>query len=74
MENGRLKDRQKAERQIGRLQERNSRSASLFTVTVTETGAGEEKRLKMDIWKNEGLLSRPKIIENVVQQNALFKA
>jgi hypothetical protein len=28
-----LKDRQKAERQIGRLQERNSRSAS-FTVTV----------------------------------------
>jgi transposase len=53
MENGRLKDRQKAERQIGRLQERNSRSASLFTVTVTETGAGEEKRLKMDIRKNE---------------------
>jgi hypothetical protein len=34
MENGRLKDRQKAERQIERLQERNSRSASLFTVTV----------------------------------------
>jgi len=53
MENGSLKDRQKAERQIGRLQERNSRSASLFTVTVTETGAGEEKRLKMDIRKNE---------------------
>ena len=33
--------------------ERNSRSASLFTVTVTEIGAGEEKRLKMDIRKNE---------------------
>ncbi|HEY5522046.1 MAG TPA: IS1634 family transposase [Desulfuromonadaceae bacterium] len=53
MENGRLKDRQKAERQIGRLQERNSRSASLFTVTVTETGIGEEKRLRMDVRKNE---------------------
>lgn len=53
MESGRLKDRQKAERQIGRLQERNSRSASLFTVTVTETGTGEEKRLRMDVQKNE---------------------
>jgi transposase len=51
MEHGKLKDLHKAERQIGRLQERNSRTASLFTVTVTETGI--EKRLKMDIRKNE---------------------
>ncbi|CBE67849.1 MAG: hypothetical protein F9K13_03950 [Candidatus Methylomirabilis oxygeniifera] len=36
-EQGRLRDRQKAERRIRRLLERNSRAASLFTVTVTET-------------------------------------
>lgn len=53
MEAGRLRDRQKAERQIGRLQERNGRAASLFTVTVTETGAGKEHRLKMNILKDE---------------------
>ena len=53
MEAGRLRDRQKAERQIGRLQERNGRAASLFTVTVTETGTGKEQRLKMDVQKNE---------------------
>jgi transposase len=33
---GRIRDRQKVARQIGRLLERNSRAASLFTVTVTE--------------------------------------
>jgi transposase len=53
METGRLRDREKAERQIGRIQERNSRAASLFTITVTETGTGEEKRLKMEVRKNE---------------------
>lgn len=53
METGRLKEREKAERQIGRIQERNSRAASLFTVTVTEIGTGKEKRLKMDVRKNE---------------------
>ncbi|MEW6327281.1 MAG: IS1634 family transposase [Thermodesulfobacteriota bacterium] len=53
IETGKLKDRQKAERQIGRLQERNSRAASLFTVTITETGTEKEKRLKMTLEKNE---------------------
>jgi transposase len=53
METGRLRDRQKAERQIGRLQERNGRAASLFTVTVTETGTGKEQRLNMNILKSE---------------------
>ena len=38
---GRIRDRQKVERQIGRILERNSRAASLFTVTVT----GKENRL-----------------------------
>jgi transposase len=49
---GKLKDRQKAERSIGRLQERNSRAASLFTITVTDTGTEKEK-LKMTVRKNE---------------------
>jgi len=46
---GRIRDRQKVERQIGRLLERNSRAASLFTITVTEKDA----RLAIDIRKNE---------------------
>jgi len=50
---GRLKDRQQAERRIGRLLERNSRAASLFTVTVHETGAGKQRRLAIDIKKSE---------------------
>ncbi|HAM51624.1 MAG TPA: IS1634 family transposase [Nitrospiraceae bacterium] len=50
---GKLRDRQKAERRIGRLLERNSRAASLFDVTVTETGAGKNKRLSVKIIKNE---------------------
>jgi transposase len=50
---GKLKDRQKAERRIGRLQERNSRAASLFTITVTETGTEKEKKLEMTVHKNE---------------------
>jgi transposase len=48
-EQGKLKDRQKAERQIGRLLERNSRAASLFTVVVEE----KDGRLFIDIKKNE---------------------
>ena len=48
-EQGKLRDRQKVERQIGRLLERNSRAASLFTVTVTE----KDGRLSIDIKKNE---------------------
>ncbi len=50
---GKLRDRQKAERKIGRLLERNSRAASLFDVTVTETGTGKDKRLAVKITKNE---------------------
>lgn len=50
---GKLKDRQKAERRIGRLQERNSRAASLFTITVTEIKIEKEKKLAMTVHKNE---------------------
>jgi transposase len=46
---GRIRDRQKVERQIGRLLERNSRAASLFTVTVTEKNG----RIAVNIRKNE---------------------
>jgi len=48
-EQGKIKDKQKVERQIGRLLERNSRAASLFTVTVTEKDSG----LSIDIKRNE---------------------
>lgn len=51
IENGRLKDLQKAKSQIGHLQERNSHGASPLPVVVTETGVGEDKRPKMDIRK-----------------------
>ena len=46
---GKTRDRQKVERQIGRLLERNSRAASLFTVTVTE----KDNHLSIDIKRNE---------------------
>jgi transposase len=48
-EQGKIKDKQKVERQIGRLLERNSRAASLFSVTVTEKG----DRLSIDVKRNE---------------------
>jgi len=50
---GRLRDQQKAERRIGRLLERNSRAAALFTVTVTETTTGKNSKLAVEIIKNE---------------------
>lgn len=50
---GRLRDRQKADRRIGRLLERNSRAASLFDVMVEEQGAAIGKRLKIIIKKHE---------------------
>lgn len=50
---GRLLDQQKAERRIGRLLERNSRAASLFTVTVTETAMGKRRRLAIEVIKHE---------------------
>jgi transposase len=46
---GKSKDRNKVERQIGRLLERNSRAASLFTITVTE----KDNRLSIGVKKNE---------------------
>lgn len=52
-EQGRLRDQQKAERRIGRLLERNSRAASLFTVTVTETAIDQETRLAVKIIKHD---------------------
>jgi len=52
-EQGRLRDQHKAERRIGRLLERNSRAASLFTVTVTETITGKNSKLTIEIIKNE---------------------
>jgi transposase len=48
-EQGKIRDQQRVERQIGRLLERNSRAASLFTVTVTK----KETRLSIDIQRNE---------------------
>jgi transposase len=45
---GRIRDKQKVERQIGRLLERNSRAAVLFTVTVTD----KDNRLLIDVKKN----------------------
>jgi transposase len=46
---GKVRGKQKVERQIGRLLERNSRAASLFAVTVTE----KDVRLSIAVKKNE---------------------
>jgi len=48
-EQGKIRDKQKVERQIGRLLERNSRAASLFAVTVTE----KDQRISIHVQKNE---------------------
>ena len=55
---GKARDRQKVERQIGRLLERNSRAASLFSVEVGETGEGKEARLSIQITKKEDRYQR----------------
>lgn len=49
-EAGRIKDRQKVERRIGRILEQNSRAAALFTVDVCETG---DKEVSITVRKNE---------------------
>ena len=49
---GKVRDRQKVERQIGRLLERNSRAAALFSVEVIKP-AQEEARLSLKVTKNE---------------------
>jgi hypothetical protein len=48
-EAGKIRDRQKAERYVGRLLERNSRAAFLFTVAIAEKG----NRLTVRMQKNE---------------------
>jgi transposase len=55
-ETGRSRDKQKVERRIGRLLEKNSRAASLFNITVTENKPGKNSRLFVDISKNENRL------------------
>jgi len=52
-EQGKIRNRQKVLLRIGRLLERNSRAASLFEVSVEESGSGSEVRLKIEIRKNE---------------------
>jgi transposase len=52
-ESGRLRDRQKAERRIGRLLERNSRAAALFDITVAQQGSANQRRLHITIKKHE---------------------
>jgi transposase len=52
-EKGKLRDRQKVERRIGRLLEQNSRAAALFTVNVTANGAEKEQRLSITVTRNE---------------------
>jgi transposase len=49
-ESGKVRDRQKIERRIGRLLEQNSRAASLFNVNVTETAGG---KVSIEVKKNE---------------------
>lgn len=52
-EEGKIRDRQKVERRIGRLLERYSRAAFLFDVSVEETGIGKDTRLTINIHRNE---------------------
>lgn len=50
---GKVRGRQKVERRIGRLLERNRRAASLFSIEVTEGGTGKQARSSLHIQKNE---------------------
>ena len=52
---GKIRDRKKAERQIGRLLERNSRASSMFEVTIKEEGKGngKGKHLRIDVHKKQ---------------------
>jgi transposase len=50
---GKLRDKQKVERRIGRLLEQNSRAASLYEIMVNETGSGKDARLTIVVSKNE---------------------
>jgi transposase len=52
-EKGKLRQKQIAERRIGRLLERNGRAASLFEIAVEEKGCGKEGRLSIRFCKKE---------------------
>jgi transposase len=52
-ERGKIRNRQKVERRIGRLLERYSRATGLFEVSTQERGSGKEARLKIQIHRNE---------------------
>lgn len=56
-EKGRLRQREQAERRIGRLLERYSRAASLYDIHVEEQGSGRESRLAIHIQKKEERLA-----------------
>jgi len=50
---GKLRDKQKVERRIGRLLEQNSRAAALYEIMVNETGSGKDARLTIIVTKNK---------------------
>ncbi len=50
---GKLRDKQKVERRIGRLLEQNSRAAALYEIMVNETGSGKDTQLTINVSKNE---------------------
>lgn len=50
---GKIRNRQKVERRIGRLMERYSRAASLFDISVEEIGSAADLRLKIQVHRNE---------------------
>jgi transposase len=52
-EKGKIRQKQIAERRIGRLLERNGRAASLFEISVEEKGSGKDYRLSIDFCKKE---------------------
>jgi len=52
-EAGRIRNRQKVERRIGRLHERYSRAACLFEISVEENGSGKQARLKVTVQKKD---------------------
>lgn len=52
-EQGKIRNRQKVERRIGRLMERYSRAAALFEVRVEEIGSGRDVRLRIEVRKDQ---------------------
>ena len=56
-EKGRLRQREQAERRIGRLLERYSRAASLYDIQVEEQSSGRGSRLAIHIQKKEERLA-----------------